>query len=43
MTPPEYDFDTVGPGANEQEKMVIFLDELARFIYQVKQVSEKNK
>ncbi|MFI0434937.1 MAG: hypothetical protein ACH350_04310 [Parachlamydiaceae bacterium] len=41
LSPPEYGFDTVGSAASEQEKMAIFLDELARFIFQTKQISEK--
>ena len=32
----EYSFDTVGPGASENEKAAIFLDELARLIFQIK-------
>jgi hypothetical protein len=36
-----YSFDTVGSGASEQEKAAIFLDELARYIFQIKQLSEK--
>lgn len=35
--PKEYSFDTVGSAAREQEKVIIFLDELARSIFQVKQ------
>ncbi len=41
IAPSEYGFDTVGPGSSEQEKTAIFLDELARFIFQIKQLSEK--
>jgi hypothetical protein len=37
----DYGFDTVGFGANEHEEVAIFLDELARFIFQTKQTSEK--
>lgn len=33
----EYGFDTVGSGASEHEKTAIFLDELARLIFQTKQ------
>jgi len=41
IAPKEYGFDTVGSRSREQEKIAIFLDELARFIFQVKQLSEK--
>lgn len=41
IAPSEYGFDTVGPGSSEQEKTAIFLDELARFIFHTKQLSEK--
>jgi hypothetical protein len=41
LAPKEYSFDTVGSGVNEQEKMAIVLDELARFIFQAKQASER--
>lgn len=41
ICPPEYGFDTIGPQASDQEKMAIFLDELARLIFQIKQLSEK--
>lgn len=40
IAPSEYDFDTIGSSAREQEKMVIILDELARFIFQFKQLAE---
>lgn len=36
-----YGFDTVGSGASEQEKMAIFLDELARLVFQTKLAYEK--
>lgn len=36
LAPKKYSFDTIGPGASENEKMVIFLDELARFLYSLK-------
>ncbi len=36
-----YEFETIGPEAIEQEKMAIFLDELARFIYQTKIVASR--
>ena len=39
IAPSEYGFDTIGSGASEQEKVAIFLDELARFIFQTKQIS----
>ncbi len=42
VAPTEYGFDTIGPGAREQEKMVIILDELARLIFQTKQLAAKN-
>lgn len=35
IAPKKYGFDTVGSGASKQEKMAIFLDELARSIFQV--------
>ena len=41
LTPRDYGFDTIGSGASEQEKVAIFLDELARFVFQTKQLSEK--
>lgn len=41
LAPNDYGFDTIASGASEQEKMAIFLDELARFIFQTKQLSEK--
>ncbi|VHO03442.1 hypothetical protein [Candidatus Rhabdochlamydia sp. T3358] len=41
IAPFKYSFDTVGSGAGQQEKMAIILDELARFIFQTKQISEK--
>lgn len=37
-----YGFDTVGYGADEKEKMAIFLDELARLIFQTKKFSEND-
>jgi hypothetical protein len=37
----EYLFDTVGSSAHEQEKIAIILDELARCIFQTKQIFEK--
>lgn len=40
IAPCEYSFDTVGSAAGEREKMVIILDELARAIFQIKQISE---
>lgn len=33
IAPATYSFDTVGPKANQNERMAIFLDELARYIY----------
>lgn len=41
LSPRNYGFDTIGSGASEQEKIAISLDELARFIFQTKQLSEK--
>lgn len=41
IAPCKYSFDTVGSGVGEQEKMIIILDELARFIFLTKQISEK--
>jgi hypothetical protein len=38
----KYNFDTVGSEAGEI-KIIIFLDELARFIYEAKQISEKKR
>ncbi|MBJ7450214.1 MAG: hypothetical protein JHC93_07655 [Parachlamydiales bacterium] len=38
---PYYGLDTICSGASEQEKVATFLDELARFIFQTKQLSEK--
>lgn len=38
---PDYLFDTIGSGADDQEQMAIFLDELARYIFQIKQLSKK--
>ncbi|MBS4168328.1 hypothetical protein [Parachlamydia sp. AcF125] len=37
IAPKVYCFDTIGAEANEQEEVAIFLDELARFIFQIKQ------
>lgn len=37
LTPNKYTFDTVGPKARKQEKMAIFLDEVARMIFQTKE------
>lgn len=34
LSPKEYTFDTIGPKANDHETMAVFLDELARYIYQ---------
>jgi hypothetical protein len=41
IAPHGFDFDTVGPAAID-EKMAAFVDELARLIYQIKQIAEKN-
>lgn len=43
LAPEDYSFDTIGPAAHEQEKMAIFLDEVARAIYQTKRLMEKLK
>ena len=43
IAPVEYEFETIGPAASEQEKMAIVLDELARLIFQTKQLAEKQK
>lgn len=43
IAPDEYCFDTIGSGAGEQEKMAIFLDEVARLIFQTKQLADKQK
>lgn len=39
----DYGFDTIGTAASKQEKMAIYLDEIARLIFQTKQLSQKNK
>jgi len=39
LAPREYGFDTIGSGANKHEKVAIFLDELARLIFQTKQLA----
>lgn len=41
IAPACYRLDTVGAAANENEKMAIILDEVARFIFQTKQLYEK--
>lgn len=41
IAPSGYSFDTIGSTAREQEKVAILLDEIARFIFQTKQTSEK--
>lgn len=43
IAPKEFGFDTVGSEASKQEKMAIFLDELARLIFQVNQQADKSK
>lgn len=43
LSPKEYTFDTVGPGAKDQEKMIIFLDELARFLFSLKHLQKEAK
>ncbi len=35
LAPDNYEFDTIGTEASEQEKVAIFLDELARVIFQI--------
>ncbi|MES2199723.1 MAG: hypothetical protein V4489_06110 [Chlamydiota bacterium] len=42
IAPCEYGFDTIGPAADEYEQMAIYLDELARLIFQTKQFATKN-
>jgi hypothetical protein len=42
IAPQGYSFETIGPEASEQTKSVIILDELARFIYQIKQRYENH-
>lgn len=42
IAPSDYEFDTVGPAADTEEHMAIFLDELARLIFQTKQLAIKN-
>lgn len=42
IAPSEYSFETIGSRANPQEQMAIFLDELARLIFQTKQLIEKH-
>ncbi len=39
LTSEKYEFETIGPRAQEDEKMFIFLDELARLIHCFKQLS----
>ncbi|OGN62905.1 MAG: hypothetical protein A3F09_00200 [Chlamydiae bacterium RIFCSPHIGHO2_12_FULL_49_11] len=39
LAPKGYGFDTVGSGANEQEKIAIIIDELARSIFQMDRLS----
>ncbi len=41
IAPCQYGFDTIGPAASDQERVAIYLDELARFIFQTKQKFEK--
>ena len=36
IAPEDYGFDTIGPAASPEEKIAIFLDELARLIFQTK-------
>ena len=38
----EYTFETVGPAAKDQQKIAIFLDEIARLIFEMKRCSENN-
>lgn len=40
LTPREYGFDTIGSAASKQENASVFLDELARCIFQATQLSE---
>lgn len=41
LAPKGYAFETIGSGASQNEKMAIYLDELARYIFQIKQLSDK--
>lgn len=41
IAPNDYTFDTIGPAANKQERVIIFLDELARLIFQLHKLSKK--
>lgn len=41
LTTKDYIVDTVGPRADKKGKIAIFVDELARYIFQIKQISEK--
>lgn len=41
LSPKGYTFDTVGSEASPQEKMAIFLDELARYIFQISLLAKK--
>ena len=43
LSPENYVFDTIGPGANPQEKVAIILDELARFIFQMNLLAQKSE
>lgn len=43
LAPKNYGLETIGPGVNEQETVAILLDELARCIFQIKQLSEIGK
>jgi hypothetical protein len=36
LSPKEYSIDTIGPGAKDGEKMIIFLDEIARLLFTFK-------
>ncbi len=42
IAPKEYTFETVGPAAKKEQKVAIFLDEIARLIFEVKRYSENN-
>lgn len=40
LSPEKYGFDSIGPEAEDQEKIAVFLDELARMIFQIQQITE---
>lgn len=40
-SPESFSFDTIGTGVSESERVAIVLDELARYVFQVKQIATK--